>query len=85
MEVQEGLASPFQQKLGFTQMLRIFRVDTSNAYSVYPFQFLRVKGLSYSTLKVAATYIVVIGYTSTINISYCIDTEKYYHKSVTVC
>ena len=32
MEVQEGLASPFQQKLGFTQMLRVFRVDTSNAY-----------------------------------------------------
>ena len=24
-------------------MLRIFRVDTSNAYTVYPFQFLRVK------------------------------------------
>ena len=32
MEVQEGLASPFQQKIGFTQMLRVFRVDTSNAY-----------------------------------------------------
>ena len=32
MEVQEGLAIPFQQKLGFTQMLRIFRVDTSNAF-----------------------------------------------------
>ena len=31
MEVQEGLASPFQQNLGFTQILRIFRVDTSNA------------------------------------------------------
>ena len=43
MEVQEGLASPFQQKLGFTQMLRVVRVDTSNAYTVYPFQFLRVK------------------------------------------
>ena len=44
MEVQEGLASPFQQKLGFTQMLRIFRVDTSNAYiHMYMFQFLRDK------------------------------------------
>ena len=32
MEVQEGLANPFQQKLGFTQMLRVFRVDTSNTY-----------------------------------------------------
>ena len=32
MEVPEVLVSPFQQKLGFTQMLRIFRVDTSNAY-----------------------------------------------------
>ena len=32
MKVQEGLATPFQQKLGLTQMLRIFRVDTSNAY-----------------------------------------------------
>ena len=32
MEVQEGLASPFQEKLGFTQMLRVFRVDSSNAY-----------------------------------------------------
>ena len=83
MEVQEGLASPFQQKLGFTQMLHIFRVDPSNAYSVYPFQFLRVKGLSSSTLEAAATHIAVIGFTSTINISYCIDTEKY-HKSVTV-
>ena len=34
-------ASPFQQILGFTQMLRIFRVDTSNAK--YTFQFLRDK------------------------------------------
>ena len=32
MEVQEGLASPFQQKLGFTQMLPVFRVDTSNDF-----------------------------------------------------
>ena len=31
MEVQEGLESPFQQKIGFTQMLCVFRVDTSNA------------------------------------------------------
>ena len=30
---QEGLASPFQQKLGFTQMLHVVRVDTSNAYT----------------------------------------------------
>ena len=30
--MQEGLAISFQQKLGFTQMLRIFRVDISNAY-----------------------------------------------------
>ena len=30
MVVQEGLASPFQQKLGFTQMLYVFSVDTSN-------------------------------------------------------
>ena len=37
MEGQEGLASPFQQKLGFTQMLRVFRVDTSNL--INPFQF----------------------------------------------
>ena len=32
VEVQKGLASSLQQKLGFTQMLRVLRVDTSNAY-----------------------------------------------------
>ena len=42
MEVQEGLASPFKQKIGYTQMLRFFRDDTSNAL-IYPFQFLRDK------------------------------------------
>ena len=33
VEVQKRLASPFQQKLGFTQMLRVFRVDTSTTYT----------------------------------------------------
>ena len=32
VEVQEGLASPLQKKLGLTQMLGVFRVDTSNTY-----------------------------------------------------
>ena len=30
VEVQEGLACNFKQKLGFTQLLRIFSADASN-------------------------------------------------------
>ena len=50
VEVQEGLASPFQQKLGFTQMLHIFRVDTSNAYTYISFFFCATTTLFSSTI-----------------------------------
>ena len=89
VDVQKGLANPVQQLLGFTEMLRIFRVDTSML--IYLFQILRDKDpfLKYSHICIQYRHTLLVkerenkntSHNKTGGVSY-IYQQKYYIMSV---
>ena len=71
MEVQEGLPSPFQQKLGFMKMLPFSELTLQTLIHVYPFQFLRDKDplLRYSHIFVIGCFyclLLLVGFSQSI-------------------